>query len=82
MTVSIFTYRIFLYISSWKSITKFWHSDYGHLVKVLLNMPNSLVISRAVFLNCDALCNLVPFMQFQKHEEHPWRSFTFSKAAE
>ena len=67
---------------SWKSVTKFWHSGYGLFVKVLLNMLNSLVISRAVFSNCYALCNLVPFMQFQKHEKNPWRSFTFSKVAD
>ena len=30
---------------------------------------------------CDALRNLVPFVQFKKREKHPWRSVTFSKAA-
>ena len=25
------------------------------------------------------LRNLVPFVQFQKHEKHPWKSVTFSK---
>ena len=28
---------------------------------------------------CDALYNLVPFVQFKKCEKHPWRSLTFSK---
>ena len=28
---------------------------------------------------CDALRVLVPFIQFKKHEKHPWRSVTFSK---
>ena len=36
---------------------------------------------------CDALCNLVPFVQFKKREKHPWRKintpawvfFTFFK---
>ena len=28
---------------------------------------------------CDALRDLVPFMQFKKHEKHQWRSVTFSK---
>ena len=28
---------------------------------------------------CDALRNLVPFVQFKKREKHPWRSITFSK---
>ena len=30
---------------------------------------------------CDALRNLVPFVQFKKREKHPWRSVTFSKVA-
>ena len=29
----------------------------------------------------DALHDLVPFVQFKKREEHPWRSVTSSKAA-
>ena len=28
---------------------------------------------------CDVLRDLVPFVQFKKHEKHPWRSVTFSK---
>ena len=28
---------------------------------------------------CDALRDLVPFVQFKKREKHPWRSVTFSK---
>ena len=30
---------------------------------------------------CDALCNLLPFVQFEKREKHPWRSVNFSKVA-
>ena len=30
---------------------------------------------------CDALRDLVPFVQFKKHEKHPGRSVTFSKVA-
>ena len=30
---------------------------------------------------CDALRDLVPFLQFKKHEKHPWRSVNFSKVA-
>ena len=29
----------------------------------------------------DALCELIPFVQFLKSEKHPWRSVTFSKVA-
>ena len=30
---------------------------------------------------CDALRDLVPFLQFKKREKHLWRSVTFSKVA-
>ena len=30
-------------------------------------------------INCDALCDLVPFIQFQKREKHRWGIVTFSK---
>ena len=30
---------------------------------------------------CDALRNLVLFVQFKKREKNPWRSATFSKVA-
>ena len=30
---------------------------------------------------CDALRDLVPFVQFKKREKHPWRSDNFSKVA-
>ena len=30
---------------------------------------------------CDALRDLVPFLQLKKREKHPWRSVTFSKVA-
>ena len=28
---------------------------------------------------CDVSRDLVPFIQFEKRENHPWRSVTFSK---
>ena len=31
---------------------------------------------------CDALRNMVSFVQFKKREKHPWRSVSFSKVAE
>ena len=31
--------------------------------------------------HCDALRDLVPFVQFKKREKYPWRSATFSKVA-
>ena len=30
---------------------------------------------------CDALRNLVPFVQFKKREKHSWMSVTLSKVA-
>ena len=30
---------------------------------------------------CDALRNLVPFVQFKKREKHPWRNVNFNKVA-
>ena len=30
---------------------------------------------------CDALRDLVPFLQFKKREKHPWKTVTFSKVA-
>ena len=30
---------------------------------------------------CDALRDLIPFVQFEKREKHPWRSVYFSKVA-
>ena len=30
---------------------------------------------------CGALHDLVPFVQFKKHEKHPWRSVNFSTVA-
>ena len=33
-------------------------------------------------LICDALCDLVPFVQFKNREKHPWRSVNFSEFAD
>ena len=30
---------------------------------------------------CDALHYLLPFVQFEKREKHPWKTFTFGKVA-
>ena len=35
--------------------------------------------SRILLFVCDALHDLVQFVQFNKREKHPWRSLTFSK---
>ena len=43
-----------------------------------------LITKYRVFLceqNCNALRDLVPFVQFKKREKHPRRSVNFSKVA-
>ena len=50
------------------------------IVPYLKNFLSRLTIF--IFKNvCDALRDLVPFVQFKKREKHPWRSVTFSKVA-
>ena len=49
-----------------------------------VNVGCEIVKSEEEELNlykCDALGDLVSFVQFQKREEHSWRSVTFSKVA-
>ena len=43
------------------------------MVKIFLNLKLLTI--------CDALRDLVPFVQFKEHEKHPWRSVDFSKVA-
>ena len=54
-------------------------------LNVAYNKNNLLTILKQTLDNwpkyCDALCDLVPFAQFEKREKHPWRSVTCSKAA-
>ena len=43
--------------------------------------------NRATEVSCwcyktwDALHNLMPFVQFKKHEKHPWKNVTFTKSS-
>ena len=37
--------------------------------------------SNVTFIRWDALCNLVPFVQFKKREKHPWRIDTSNQVA-
>ena len=41
----------------------------------------AIYAERTVGLDSDVLHDLVPFVQFKKRENHPWRSVTFSKGA-
>ena len=38
--------------------------------------------SVGITINFDTMRNLLPFVQFKKHEKHPWRGDTFSKVAD
>ena len=38
------------------------------------------MISKEIMI-CNALRDFVPFVQFKKREEHPWRIVTFSKVS-
>ena len=38
-------------------------------------------LSQNLFYICDALRDLVAFVQFKKREKHPWRKVNFSKVA-
>ena len=42
---------------------------------------SSVTLYKAIIMLCDALFNLVPFVQPKKREKYSWRSVTFSKAA-
>ena len=44
----------------------------------LVSVTNPATQQRCI---CDALRDLVPFVQFQKHEKHPWGSVNFIKVA-
>ena len=45
--------------------------------------PDKLIVYlhvNRIFI-CDVLRDLVPFVQFEKHEKHSWSSVTFGKDA-
>ena len=46
---------------------------------LIIIFAKSSVIFSVKFAKCDALHNLVPFVQFKKREKYPWRSDTFNK---
>ena len=47
-------------------------------LKVYLRSCQTSMIELLLEKICDALSNLVPFVQFKKREKHPWRSVNFS----
>ena len=60
--------------SYWKSFT----------ITALFEMSEKALWKVTVFVSvsiCDALRDLISFVQFKKREKHPWRSVNFSKVA-
>ena len=45
---------------------------------IIRNLTEPLLICYSI---CDALRDLVPYVQFKKREKHSWRNVTFSKVA-
>ena len=45
------------------------------------NFKNIFFCDKNEIIMCDTLCDLVPFVQFKKPENLPWRSVTFNKVA-
>ena len=44
-----------------------------------MNVSRYMSVNSSYYYICDALRDLVPFVQFKKREKHPWRNVTFSK---
>ena len=66
----------------------YFHEKLLGFVKILFEEINygknirkyDFTFLRLIF-KCDALRDLVAFVQFKKLEKHPWRSVNFSKVA-
>ena len=52
---------------------------FGNLLYIGVMINNLIPTNHSKNEICDALYNLVSFVQFKKREKHPWRSVTFSK---
>ena len=68
-------------------LLKFFLVSDDFIVNLILNIVLVSIVSigsmHTVFSQiCDALRNLVPYVQFKKREKNPWRRFTFSKVAD
>ena len=49
-----------------------WNQYINEVIKLIATQWSSYAYI------CDALRNLVPFLQFKQREKHPWSSVTFS----
>ena len=50
-----------------------------YLLKKIKTSINLLGLRFVFYVTCDALRDLIPFVQFKKHGKHPCRSVAFSK---
>ena len=48
----------------------------------VITSPTTLGAYMGKNIICDALRDLVPFVQFKKREKHTWKSFILSKVAD
>ena len=62
-------------------ITKSYCDPFYYVCKksIRLFSEKGRAIEREEIVGCDALRDLVPFVQFKKREKHTWRSVTYSK---
>ena len=51
---------------------------HGRRVAVFIVTFETILAGKFRMLICDALCDLVPFIQIKKRAKHPWRSVNFS----
>ena len=65
----------------WKLIPLRYIKAFGKKFKFHPNLHISSQPNLRVLKLCDALCDLVPFVQFKKREKYPWRIVAFSKVA-
>ena len=59
----------------------YMHSIPAVLLRNIISLPTKSHLLLSCKFICDALRDLVPFVQFKKREKHPWRSVNFSKDA-
>ena len=67
--------------SKWVTVTKLQIEENIAMKGKRLNITKEMISVQYGNYICDALRDLLPFVQFRKREKHPWRSVTFSKVA-
>ena len=74
---------LFMHISSWLNevldCVETWNTDTATFNEIFFQILSQMPAVFYGAMICDALRDLVPFVQFQKREKRPWRSVNFSK---